>query len=362
MGIRFWVFFRKVNICLLNIVLILITTVSVTKPPSVFLKDHQRFFFQKNWCFKTQMWSQYKRHCGASFLIPKQYETEGSFVNSNPDTWYTLLMYNNQCLTKHTHWWRISLSYFMRYILSHCCSIRLENKIQSIVRTKSLSLSLSLSLSPLSLSKAPSLGSQGTQDSGLGLQYLSSPDRGRQQDRPPTGGGYWVYIPPTHSDSDAGAHTFEKLLNMLRSDWAVCWAVKCLQQQQSGRTAEEAATLTRAPEDRLRLLLLLLRLPQLQLSLLDSLTATLGWLDLPGCSVVPLQLLSTVLQQEALRCSVTSQNTETRSVSAFLPRTTETHKPFADKRRRTYAQLCVCVFSCVNCDSQSNHENKLVWH
>ncbi|XP_028433479.1 centriolin isoform X1 [Perca flavescens] len=50
-----------------------------------------------------------------------------------------------------------------------------------------------------------SLGSLGTQDSGLGLQYLSSPERGRQQDRPPTGGGYWVYIPLTHTDSDTAA-------------------------------------------------------------------------------------------------------------------------------------------------------------
>ncbi|XP_059194034.1 centriolin [Centropristis striata] len=52
---------------------------------------------------------------------------------------------------------------------------------------------------------APSLGSLGTQDSGLGLQYLSSPERGRQQDRPPTGAGYWVYVPPTHTESDTAA-------------------------------------------------------------------------------------------------------------------------------------------------------------
>ncbi|XP_026177590.1 centriolin isoform X2 [Mastacembelus armatus] len=49
---------------------------------------------------------------------------------------------------------------------------------------------------------AHSLGSQGTQDSGLGLQYLSSPERGRRQERPSTEGGYWLYVPPTHSDSD----------------------------------------------------------------------------------------------------------------------------------------------------------------
>ncbi|XP_029999336.1 centriolin [Sphaeramia orbicularis] len=41
----------------------------------------------------------------------------------------------------------------------------------------------------------PSLGSQGTQDSGLGLQYLSSPDRGRQQHTTPAGGGGpWVNV------------------------------------------------------------------------------------------------------------------------------------------------------------------------
>ncbi|XP_042370898.1 centriolin-like, partial [Plectropomus leopardus] len=62
----------------------------------------------------------------------------------------------------------------------------------------------------------------------------------------------------------------------------------------SGRTAEEAVTLTGAPEDTLLLLLLLLLL-----------TVTLPWLDLPGSSVV-------LLQQEVLRCSATSQNTETR--------------------------------------------------
>ncbi|KAM4576039.1 uncharacterized protein PAE49_006320 isoform 2-T2 [Odontesthes bonariensis] len=43
---------------------------------------------------------------------------------------------------------------------------------------------------------APSLASQGTLDSGLGLQYLGSPNRGR-----PAAGGHWVYIPQTHTDS-----------------------------------------------------------------------------------------------------------------------------------------------------------------
>lgn len=46
------------------------------------------------------------------------------------------------------------------------------------------------------LAQAPSLGSQGTQDSGLGLQYLW----------PPTEGGSWVYIPLTQTEPDTGAH------------------------------------------------------------------------------------------------------------------------------------------------------------
>ncbi|XP_030581756.1 centriolin-like [Archocentrus centrarchus] len=48
---------------------------------------------------------------------------------------------------------------------------------------------------------APSLGSQGTQDSGLGLQYLCSPERGQHQDGPPAGGSYWVYTLPAHTTS-----------------------------------------------------------------------------------------------------------------------------------------------------------------
>ncbi|XP_016520777.1 centriolin-like isoform X3 [Poecilia formosa] len=43
---------------------------------------------------------------------------------------------------------------------------------------------------------APSLASQGTQDSGLELQYLSSPDRGRHQEELPPGGR----IHPTSND------------------------------------------------------------------------------------------------------------------------------------------------------------------
>ncbi|XP_024908977.1 centriolin isoform X2 [Cynoglossus semilaevis] len=50
-----------------------------------------------------------------------------------------------------------------------------------------------------------SLTSQGTQDSGVGLQYRSSPDEGQQQCRPPSGGGYWVYITPSHMDKDQAA-------------------------------------------------------------------------------------------------------------------------------------------------------------
>ncbi|XP_034152472.1 centriolin isoform X2 [Esox lucius] len=58
--------------------------------------------------------------------------------------------------------------------------------------------------------KAPNFGSQGTQDSGLGLQYPLSPDRGRcssirhqvHRDRAhPLGGGYWIYSPPFHTNS-----------------------------------------------------------------------------------------------------------------------------------------------------------------
>ncbi|XP_068166611.1 centriolin isoform X3 [Antennarius striatus] len=53
--------------------------------------------------------------------------------------------------------------------------------------------------------QAPSLASQGTQDSGLGLPYLGSPER--QQDRPPappSAGGRWVYVPDTAEWRDCG--------------------------------------------------------------------------------------------------------------------------------------------------------------
>uniref|UniRef100_A0A8C7CMK8 Centriolin n=1 Tax=Oncorhynchus kisutch TaxID=8019 RepID=A0A8C7CMK8_ONCKI len=65
-----------------------------------------------------------------------------------------------------------------------------------------------------SSTNAHSLGTQGTQDSGLGLQYPTSPGRGHRNSRrrgvsrdrgPQPGGGYWVYSPPARdsgSESD----------------------------------------------------------------------------------------------------------------------------------------------------------------
>ncbi|XP_062873585.1 centriolin isoform X2 [Trichomycterus rosablanca] len=51
----------------------------------------------------------------------------------------------------------------------------------------------------------PSLGSQATQDSGLGSQYVPSPDRGKRfrgrqhkGTKPPSSRGYWVYSPRPH--------------------------------------------------------------------------------------------------------------------------------------------------------------------
>ncbi|KAF7205432.1 trichohyalin isoform X2 [Nothobranchius furzeri] len=49
---------------------------------------------------------------------------------------------------------------------------------------------------------APSLGSQGTQDSGLELQFPSSPDRGQQQGGPSAGGGYWVFVPMVRQERE----------------------------------------------------------------------------------------------------------------------------------------------------------------
>ncbi|XP_051962276.1 centriolin [Xyrauchen texanus] len=53
---------------------------------------------------------------------------------------------------------------------------------------------------------APSLGSLGTQDSGLGSVYPHSPERGRRSShrahrerRPPLNGGYWVFSPHSHT-------------------------------------------------------------------------------------------------------------------------------------------------------------------
>ncbi|XP_018614636.2 centriolin isoform X1 [Scleropages formosus] len=53
----------------------------------------------------------------------------------------------------------------------------------------------------------PSVGSHGTQDSGLGLQYPPSPNRGqrgrteRGQPAAPPARGYWLYCPPHHGHS-----------------------------------------------------------------------------------------------------------------------------------------------------------------
>nr|XP_023665341.1 centriolin isoform X3 [Paramormyrops kingsleyae] len=59
----------------------------------------------------------------------------------------------------------------------------------------------------------PSVESQGTQDSGLGLQYPPSPDRGRpmthrgrkdkEESPSPAAGGYWIYSPRRHRHSKA---------------------------------------------------------------------------------------------------------------------------------------------------------------
>ncbi|MCJ8746782.1 hypothetical protein PDJAM_G00145640 [Pangasius djambal] len=57
----------------------------------------------------------------------------------------------------------------------------------------------------------PSLGSQATQDSGLGSQYVPSPDRGKhsrnQQHKeagPSSSSGYWVYSPHPHDQNSYG--------------------------------------------------------------------------------------------------------------------------------------------------------------
>ncbi|MCI4392552.1 hypothetical protein PGIGA_G00147150 [Pangasianodon gigas] len=57
----------------------------------------------------------------------------------------------------------------------------------------------------------PSLGSQATQDSGLGSQYVPSPDRGKhsrnqqhKETRPSSSSGYWVYSPHPHDQHNYG--------------------------------------------------------------------------------------------------------------------------------------------------------------
>ncbi|XP_056602682.1 centriolin isoform X3 [Triplophysa dalaica] len=60
---------------------------------------------------------------------------------------------------------------------------------------------------------APSLGSQGTQDSGLGSAHPQSPDKGRRprahrDRRPPVNGGYWVHSPHPHAHARRDAQVF----------------------------------------------------------------------------------------------------------------------------------------------------------
>ncbi|XP_050965080.1 centriolin isoform X2 [Labeo rohita] len=62
---------------------------------------------------------------------------------------------------------------------------------------------------------APSFGSQGTQDSGLGSVHPQSPERGRRpghrahrERRPPVNGGYWVYSPQPHAHGKRDAQMF----------------------------------------------------------------------------------------------------------------------------------------------------------
>ncbi|XP_058630694.1 centriolin isoform X2 [Onychostoma macrolepis] len=61
---------------------------------------------------------------------------------------------------------------------------------------------------------APSFGSQGTQDSGLGSVHPQSPERGRRskhrahRERRPVNGGYWVYSPHPHNHGKRDAQMF----------------------------------------------------------------------------------------------------------------------------------------------------------
>lgn len=57
--------------------------------------------------------------------------------------------------------------------------------------------------------QAPSFGSQGTQDSGLGSVHPQSPERGRRSKHRahrerPVNGGYWVYSPHPHNHGKRG--------------------------------------------------------------------------------------------------------------------------------------------------------------
>uniref|UniRef100_A0A8C8BW92 Centriolin n=1 Tax=Oncorhynchus tshawytscha TaxID=74940 RepID=A0A8C8BW92_ONCTS len=99
------------------------------------------------------------------------------------------------------------------------CVGALQSSLEQARETSLWSLPLGLATKPnfivcFSLfCQAHSLGSQGTQDSGLGSQYPTSPDRGHRSSRrrgvsrdgPQPGGGYWVYSPPVHISS----HTFK---------------------------------------------------------------------------------------------------------------------------------------------------------
>ncbi|XP_047237631.1 centriolin isoform X2 [Girardinichthys multiradiatus] len=76
------------------------------------------------------------------------------------------------------------------------------------------------------LNLAPSLAPQGTQDSGLGLQYLSSPDRGQQQDVLPAGGESVSggEIPPTPPNPSEGvsAGISEAQGPLVGLSWLLC--------------------------------------------------------------------------------------------------------------------------------------------
>ncbi|XP_055776513.1 centriolin isoform X3 [Salvelinus fontinalis] len=82
-----------------------------------------------------------------------------------------------------------------------------------------------------SFTNAHSLGSQGTQDSGLGSQYPSSPDRGHHSGRrrgvsrdrgPQPEGEYWVYSPPVHTSSHTSKGRGEARDSSGESDVADC--------------------------------------------------------------------------------------------------------------------------------------------